>query len=127
MRPRPWGRSSAGRASQWHCEGQGFDPPRLHQVPNRPVFPVTYAGVELGGTKCVAILARAADDVLMREVIPTTSPEETLGRIEATLLEWRSSHGFEALGIASFGPIDVDTHSPTYGHVLATPKPGWAS
>ena len=88
---------------------------------------MTYAGVELGGTKCVAILARAADDVLMREVIPTTSPEETLGRIEATLLEWRSSHGFEALGIASFGPIDVDTHSPTYGHVLATPKPGWAS
>ncbi|MFL6766267.1 MAG: ROK family protein, partial [Sphingomicrobium sp.] len=69
---------------------------------------------------------RAADDVLMREVIPTTSPEETLGRIEATLLEWRSSHGFEALGIASFGPIDVDRHSPTYGHVLATPKPGWA-
>src|SRR5213080_911674 len=30
MRTRPWGRSSAGRASQWHCEGQGFDPPRLH-------------------------------------------------------------------------------------------------
>src|SRR3982751_7064244 len=28
---RTWGRSSAGRASQWHCEGQGFDPPRLHQ------------------------------------------------------------------------------------------------
>ena len=26
-----WGRSSAGRASRWHCEGQGFDPPRLHQ------------------------------------------------------------------------------------------------
>ena len=28
--PVQWGRSSAGRASQWHCEGQGFDPPRLH-------------------------------------------------------------------------------------------------
>src|SRR5919198_337851 len=33
MRTRPWGRSSAGRASQWHCEGQGFDPPRLHHPP----------------------------------------------------------------------------------------------
>src|SRR5437868_7494809 len=33
MRTRPWGRSSAGRASQWHCEGQGFDPPRLHHRP----------------------------------------------------------------------------------------------
>src|SRR6185503_1077721 len=24
------GRSSVGRAPQWHCGGQGFDPPRLH-------------------------------------------------------------------------------------------------
>jgi fructokinase len=86
---------------------------------------MTYAGVELGGTKCVTILARDASDVLAREIVPTTSPDETLGRIERTLLEWKRNEGFDALGIASFGPIDLDPNSATWGHALATPKPGW--
>ena len=81
-----------------------------------------YAGVELGGTKCVALLGRGPDDVVAREVVATTSPDETLAQIERTLGKWQ----FDALGIASFGPIDVDSSSPTYGRVLATPKPGWA-
>ncbi len=84
-----------------------------------------YAGVELGGTKCVVLLARGAGDVLVRDTVPTTSPEETLGRIEGTLLEWKRAQGFDALGISSFGPIDIDLNSTGWGHVLATPKPGW--
>jgi fructokinase len=86
---------------------------------------VMYAGVELGGTKCVLMLARGRDDVFEREVIPTTAPEETLGRIEATLLRWKRTQGLAALGIGSFGPIDLDRASATYGYVLDTPKPGW--
>jgi fructokinase len=85
-----------------------------------------YAGVELGGTKCVAILARGPKDVLAKTTVSTTSPQETLGRIEGVLLDWKTSHGFDALGIASFGPIDLDRKSPTFGHMLATTKPGWA-
>jgi fructokinase len=85
-----------------------------------------YAGVELGGTKCVAMLAGGPDDVRAREIIPTTSPEETLARIENTLLGWKDQQAFDALGIASFGPVDVDRSSPTFGHVLSTPKAGWA-
>ena len=27
-----WGRSSVGRALEWHSRGQEFDPPRLHQL-----------------------------------------------------------------------------------------------
>ena len=81
-----------------------------------------YAGVELGGTKCVIIRARGPDEVLAREVVATASPDETLGAIERVLSEWQ----YDALGIASFGPIDVDCGSPSYGRVLATPKPGWA-
>jgi fructokinase len=84
-----------------------------------------YAGVELGGTKCVAILTRG-EDVIARETIPTTSPDETLGRIERLLLDWNREHRFDALGIGSFGPIDVDLDSPTWGQILSTPKPGWA-
>jgi fructokinase len=86
---------------------------------------MTFAGVELGGTKCIAILAGGAEDVLERRVVPTGSPEETLEQIEAILRNWKGSPGFDALGIASFGPIDVEPGSPTYGYMLATPKPGW--
>jgi fructokinase len=84
-----------------------------------------YAGVELGGTKCVAILARGPEDVIAREIVPTGSPDGTLARIERTLLQWKREQGFDALGVASFGPLDLDPGSPTWGHILATPKPGW--
>jgi len=86
---------------------------------------MNYAGVELGGTKCVVVLANGPDDLVARETIVTTSPDKTLARIEAVLSAWKASHGFAALGIASFGPIDLDRGSATYGYTLATPKPGW--
>ncbi len=85
-----------------------------------------FAGIELGGTKCVAILARGSEDVLARAVIPTSSVDDTLGALERLLRDWKQDSNFEALGIASFGPIDVDPRSPSYGHILATPKAGWA-
>lgn len=87
---------------------------------------MTYAGVELGGTKCVVILADGPDCVIARETVATTTPDETMGRVEAILRRWMESRAFHALGIASFGPIDVDRQSASFGHMLATPKPGWA-
>ncbi|KQU49635.1 fructokinase [Sphingomonas sp. Leaf339] len=81
------------------------------------------AGVELGGTKCICILARGPDDIEDRVQLPTTRPEETLSAIEAVLDRWS---GFSALGIASFGPVSIDHASPLYGHITSTPKPGWA-
>jgi len=87
---------------------------------------LNYAGVELGGTKCVAILGRGPREVLARETVPTTTPGETLGRLTAILRKWHSGEGYDALGIASFGPVDLDRSSPTYGHIASTPKLGWA-
>ena len=81
------------------------------------------AGLELGGTKCIAILARGPDEIEDRVSIPTTRPEETLSAVEAVLEKWS---GFSALGIASFGPISIDRHAADYGHITSTPKPGWA-
>jgi fructokinase len=83
------------------------------------------AGVELGGTKCIVILARGPDDVIARETVPTTTPDETLELVGAILGGWKSNHGFSALGIASFGPIDLDPESARYGRITSTPKPGW--
>lgn len=81
------------------------------------------AGVELGGTKCVCILARGPDAVEEEVRIPTTRPDETLSAVEAVLERWR---GFQGLGIASFGPVSIDRQSGDYGHVTSTPKPGWS-
>ena len=78
-----------------------------------------YAGVELGGTKCVAILASGPDRIIARETVPTTTPDETLGRLGGILSAWKAVD-FRSLGIASFGPLDLAA-----GTVASTPKPGW--
>jgi fructokinase len=84
-----------------------------------------YAGVELGGTKCIAILARNPNDILARESVSTTTPDETLGRVEKVLAEWHSGEALASVGIASFGPLDLDPGSSTFGSIARTPKPGW--
>lgn len=87
---------------------------------------MNYAGIELGGTKCVAILGRGPDDLLARQVVSTTDPGQTLETLERVLLDWQQEHGFAALGVASFGPVDLHPGSPDFGHILRTPKPGWS-
>jgi fructokinase len=82
-------------------------------------------GVELGGTKCVCVLGSGLSHIVAEQRLPTTTPVETLAAIEHVLDGWRRDHGFAALGLASFGPIDIDPASPDYGSVTATPKPGW--
>lgn len=85
-----------------------------------------FAGVELGGTKCIALLARGPQQIIAREHVPTTEAEATLRALEEILSRWHSSHGFSALGIGSFGPLDLDPGSDGYGAMANTPKPGWA-
>ena len=84
------------------------------------------AGVELGGTKCVCVLGTGPHDVRDEVVIPTTDPATTLAAIHAVLTGWIGSGArFEALGIASFGPLDLRQSSETYGYITSTAKPGW--
>ncbi|MDY6922479.1 MAG: ROK family protein [Pseudomonadota bacterium] len=83
------------------------------------------AGVELGGTKCVCLLASGPDDVRDEVRIATTTPDQTLGEIRRVLAGWRSGPGFSALGIASFGPLELDRRRPAFGSIVTTPKPGW--
>lgn len=85
-------------------------------------FPLI-AGVELGGTKCICILARGPDTIEEEVRIPTTTPAETLAAIEAVLDRWT---GFVGIGVASFGPVGVDRAGADWGQVTVTPKPGWS-
>ena len=84
-----------------------------------------FAGVEMGGTKCVCLLATGPDDIREEVRIPTTTPSETLAAIEAVLTRWQAQSGLRAIGVASFGPLDLDPASPLYGTLVNTPKPGW--
>lgn len=81
------------------------------------------AGIELGGTKCICVLARGPDAVDEEVRIPTATPAETLPAIEAVLDRWR---GFAAIGIASFGPVSVDRGAADWGSVTITTKPHWS-
>lgn len=88
--------------------------------------PPLIAGVELGGTKCLAILASGPDDIRDTVRLPTGAPAETLPALASVLARWRAGPGFEAIGIASFGPVGLDRSRGHYGHITRTPKPGWS-
>jgi fructokinase len=79
-------------------------------------------GVETGGTWCVCATGSGPDRVDRHEQFPTTDPEQTLERIVAF---FRREPRPRAIGIGSFGPVDLDPSSSTWGYVTTTPKEGW--
>ena len=84
-----------------------------------------FAGVELGGTKSIAVLAREAE-IVDQVTFPTSEPDETLDALSDRLRDWAGACAFSGLGIASFGPIRLDAAAPEYGRMYATPKPRWS-
>ena len=79
--------------------------------------------VEAGGTKFRAAVVDSDLDVVDSMHIPTTDPDTTLGAVAAF---FHGGEPMEALGVASFGPVDLDPDSPRYGALVGTPKPGWS-
>jgi fructokinase len=84
-----------------------------------------FGGIEAGGTKFVCAVASVARpcEVLAEERFPTTTPAETIKRAIEFFEPYAADlHG---LGVASFGPIDLDPNSDKYGFITSTPKPHW--
>lgn len=79
------------------------------------------AAIEAGGTKFVCAVGDEKGNIVERIQIPTTVPEETIPRV----VEFFRKYQVDAIGIGSFGPIDVNQDSPTYGYITSTPKTGW--
>lgn len=77
--------------------------------------------IEAGGSKFVLGVGNDKGDILERLVIPTQTPEETIPEV----INFFKKHQVEAIGIGSFGPIDIRKSSPTYGSILNTPKLAW--
>lgn len=83
-----------------------------------------FGGIEAGGTKFVCAIGTGPDDIRAEERFPTTTPDETIGRaIEFFTTQTLGS--LAAIGIGSFGPVDPNPGSPTWGFITTTPKPGW--
>lgn len=80
-----------------------------------------YGGIEAGGTKFVCAVGDSQGNIQQRISIPTTVPEETMAQVIAFFKQY----DIQALGVGSFGPIDIDVNSPTYGTITATPKLAW--
>ena len=86
-----------------------------------------YAGLEAGGTKFNCVVGAGPDDIRAETRIPTTTPEATLREALEFFRAQRATLGpLTAAGVASFGPVDLDPASATYGFITSTPKPGWA-
>jgi fructokinase len=84
-----------------------------------------WGGIEAGGTKFVCAVGTGPDELLAEVRFPTTTPEETIGQA-IQFFRQQKKGPLTAIGIASFGPVDLDPDSPTFGYITGTPKPGWA-
>jgi fructokinase len=84
---------------------------------------MNFGGIEAGGTKWVCAIGSGPDDVQETVTFPTTDPAETIARAADF---FNGNGALAAVGIGSFGPIDIQRTSPTWGWITTTPKSGWA-
>ena len=84
-----------------------------------------YGGIEAGGTKFVCMIAAGPEQVVEEKRFPTTCPEETIQTANMFFAPYALRGELAAVGIASFGPLDLNPVSPTYGYITSTPKADW--
>lgn len=82
--------------------------------------------IEAGGTKFVCAVGTAGGGPLEAVTLPTRDPDSTFEEVGAFFRAMSRRGRLRALGIGSFGPLDLEPGSATYGQILRTPKPGWA-
>lgn len=80
-----------------------------------------FGALEAGGTKMVCAIGNEQGEILERISIPTETPDITMPK----MAEFFSGKGIAALGIACFGPVDLNRNSKTYGYITTTPKLAW--
>ena len=88
-----------------------------------------FGAIEAGGTKFVCAAGYGPGDIRedCRAVIPTTTPAATLAAVVDFFEGITGKYGsLSGIGLAAFGPVDLDRRSPTWGRMLATPKAGWS-
>lgn len=84
-----------------------------------------WGGIEAGGTKFVCGVCDSKGRVLERQTFPTVTPLETIPQVAAYFTATEATYPLSGIGLASFGPVDLNPASATYGFITSTPKPGW--
>ena len=85
-----------------------------------------FGGVEAGGTKFICATGDGSEKLCIMVEIPTREPESTI-REAVGFFRSQSQAGerLAGVGVGSFGPLELNTGAPDYGHILTTPKAGW--
>ncbi|MDO6451554.1 MULTISPECIES: ROK family protein [Oceanobacillus] len=78
-------------------------------------------GIEAGGTKFVCAVGDESGNIFDKVTFPTEEPEKTLDAAK----QFFNKHDIQALGVGSFGPVDLNKKSKTFGRILNTPKLKW--
>jgi fructokinase len=85
-----------------------------------------YGGIEAGGTKFVCVVGTNPNEIVEEIRFPTSPVSgETIRQALAFFAPYANKGDLAAIGIASFGPLDLNPASSTYGYITTTPKPGW--
>jgi fructokinase len=86
-----------------------------------------YGGIEAGGTKFNCIIAQDPEHILAETTISTLTPEITIPEVIHFFKEGESTHQIKlsAMGIACFGPVNLDKQDPLFGSITSTPKIQW--
>jgi fructokinase len=86
-----------------------------------------FGGIEGGGTKFICVVASSPDDIRAEARFLTADPDETLAEVSGFFKAYLDTQGpLAGIGLACFGPLDLHPDSPTFGHIMSTPKPGWS-
>jgi fructokinase len=88
-----------------------------------------YGGIEAGGTKFICAVGTDPTDLLIKR-FETTTPQKTIDEVIKFFKPFtvkKAVKRLAAIGIASFGPLDLNKESPRYGYITNTPKPGWTN
>lgn len=87
-----------------------------------------YGAVEAGGTKFITMVASGPDHIAEQARFDTATPEVVLPQVVHFFRQAEAKHGkLAGVGVGSFGPVDLDPQSPSFGYITATPKPGWSN
>ncbi len=86
-----------------------------------------FGGIEAGGTKIKCLVAADRKNILSEKEIPTSTPEQTLPEVVKFFrgVEQANQLTLRGLGLAFFGPLDLNPSSATYGHITTSPKLEW--
>jgi fructokinase len=86
---------------------------------------ITYGGIEAGGTKFVCGIGTSDGKIIEKTSFKTTDPKSTLTNVIEYFSAMKESHSFSKIGLASFGPLDLNPDSPSFGYITSTAKKGW--